>query len=237
MGRMARRRQKIWITRAQPGAAATADRVRALGHDALVAPLLAVHAIEDVQVDLSGVAALAFTSANGVRTFADICAERSLRVFAVGAATAQAARAAGFKLVLSADGDVEALAEGIGQRRGELRGAVLHPGALELAGDLAGALEKQGVTARSLILYETAPVKLAPEAVSQLVLADAVLLHSPRAAKVLAAVLKTHPAPKLRALGLSKAVVKPLVRSKLASRAFPSMPLEGALLNLIDRSP
>jgi uroporphyrinogen-III synthase len=237
MGRMARRRQKIWITRAQPGADATAERVRALGHEAIIAPLLAVHAIEDVHVDLAGVAALAFTSANGVRTFADICAERSLRVFAVGAATAQAARAAGFKLVLSADGDVEALAEGIGQRRGELRGAVLHPGALELAGDLAGALEKQGVTARSLILYETAPVKLAPEAVSQLVLADAVLLHSPRAAKVLAAVLKTHPAPKLRALGLSKAVVKPLVRSKLASRAFPSMPLEGALLNLIDRSP
>jgi len=237
MGRMARRRQKIWITRAQPGAASTADRVRALGHDAIIAPLLAVHAIEDAQVDLSGVAALAFTSANGVRCFADICAERSLRVFAVGAATAQAARAAGFKLVLSADGDVEALAEGIGQRRAELRGAVLHPGAAELAGDLTGALAKQGVTARSLILYETAPVTLAPEAAGQLVQADAVLLHSPRAAKALAAVLKAHPAPKLRALGLSKAVMKPLARIPLAARAFPSLPLEGALLNLIDRNP
>lgn len=234
---MARRRQRIWITRAQPGASATAERVRALGHEAVIAPLLAVHAIEDAQVDLAGVAALAFTSANGVRAFADISAERALRVFAVGAATAQAARAAGFKLVLSADGDVEALAEGIGQRRGELRGAVLHPGAAELAGDLAGALERQGVTARSLILYETAPVKLDDEAASQLVLADAVLLHSPRAAEVLKILLKTHPAPKLRALGLSKAVVQPLVRAKLASRAFPSMPLEGALLNLIDRSP
>ena len=179
---MARRRQKIWITRAQPGADATAQRVRALGHDALIAPLLAVRALVGVEVDLSGVAALAFTSANGVRTFSDICAERAIRVFAVGAATAQAARAAGFKLVLSADGDVDALAEGIGQRRGELRGAVLHPGASEPAGDLAGALEKQGVSARSLILYETAPVKLDDEAASQLVRADAVLLHSPRAA-------------------------------------------------------
>ena len=119
-----RRRQKIWITRAQPGAGATAERVRALGHDALIAPLLAVRALPDVEVDLGGVAALAFTSANGVRAFADICAERAIRVFAVGAATAQAARASGFKLVLSADGNVEALAEGIGQRRGELRGAV-----------------------------------------------------------------------------------------------------------------
>jgi uroporphyrinogen-III synthase len=235
---MARRRQKIWITRAQPGADATAERVRALGHEAVIAPLLAVHALPDVQIDLGGVAALAFTSGNGVRAFADISPERSLRVFAVGAATAQAARAAGFKLVLSADGDVEALAEGIGQRRGELRGVVLHPGAVELAGDLVGALEKQRVEARRLTLYETLPVKLDAEAASQLLAtSDAVLLHSPRAAQVLAALVKAHPAPKLRALGLSKAVVKPLARAKLAARVFPSMPLEGALLNLIDRNP
>jgi uroporphyrinogen-III synthase len=234
---MARRRQKIWITRAQPGADSTAERVRALGHEAIIAPLLAVRTLQDVQVDLGGVAALAFTSANGVRAFSDLSAERSLRVFAVGAATAQAARAAGFRLVLSADGDVEALAEGIGLRRGELRGAVLHPGAAEPAGDLAGALEKHGVEARRLILYETAPVKLEADAARQLVQADAALLHSPRAAQVLAALLKAYPAPKLRALGLSKAVVKPLARTPLAAKVFPSMPLEGALLNLIDRNP
>ena len=233
---MARRRQRIWITRAQPGADSTAERVRALGHEAIIAPLLAVRALEDVQVDLKGVAALAFTSANGVRAFSDLSAERSLRVNA-SAATAQAARAAGFRLVLSADGDVDALAEGIGLRRGELRGAVLHPGAAEPAGDLAGALEKYGVEARRLILYEAAPVKVADEAARILVQADAALLHSLRAAQVLAALLKLHPAPKLRALGLSKAVVKPLSRIPLAARVFPSMPLEGALLNLIDRNP
>jgi uroporphyrinogen-III synthase len=234
---MARRRQKIWITRAQPGADSTAERVRALGHEAIIAPLLAVRTLQDVQVDLRGVAALAFTSANGVRAFSDLSAERSLRVFAVGAATAQAARAAGFRLVLSADGDVDALAEGIGLRRGELRGAVLHPGAAEPAGDLAGALEKHGVEARRLILYETAPVKLEADAARLLIQADAALLHSPRAAQVLAGLLKVYPAPKLRALGLSKAVVKPLARTPLAAKVFPPMPLEGALLNLIDRNP
>ncbi|HET6969964.1 MAG TPA: uroporphyrinogen-III synthase, partial [Phenylobacterium sp.] len=109
---MASRRQRIWITRAQPGADATAERVRAMGHDAVVAPLLAVRPLLDVPVDLRGVAALAFTSANGVRAFADVSGERNLKVFALGAATAQAARAAGFKSVLSADGDVEALADG-----------------------------------------------------------------------------------------------------------------------------
>jgi uroporphyrinogen-III synthase len=234
---MASRRQKIWITRAQPGAEVTAERVRALGHDAVVAPLLAVRVLPDVTVDLSGVSALAFTSANGVRAFADASGERTLKVFAVGAATAQAARQAGFKSVLSADGDVDALAEGIAARRGELRGAVLHPGAAEPAGDLAGALEMHGVEARRLILYETAPVDLAAAEAEALAQSDAVLLHSPRAAQVLARLLKAHPAPKLRALGLSKAVVKPLARTRLAAKAFPPFPLEAALLNLIDRRP
>lgn len=234
---MAGRRQQIWITRAQPGAEATAARVRALGHDAVVAPLLAVRALPDVQVDLQGVAALAFTSGNGVRAFADISGERGLKVFAVGAATAQAARAAGFKSVLSADGDVEALADGIAARRAELRGAVLHPGAAEPAGDLAGALERQGVEARRLILYETAAVEVAAAEAEALAHSDAVLLHSPRAAQVLARLLKAHPAPQLRALGLSQAVVKPLARIRLAARAFPPVPIEAALLNLIDRQP
>ncbi len=125
---MPRRRQRIWITRAQPAADVTAERVRALGHEALVAPLLAVHLIEPVQIDLAGVAALAFTSANGS---ARLRREMSGTVAAGvrgGRRHAQAARAVGFRSVLSADGDVEALAEGIGLRRSELKGAVLHPG-------------------------------------------------------------------------------------------------------------
>ncbi|WP_374467806.1 uroporphyrinogen-III synthase [Phenylobacterium sp.] len=231
------RRQRIWITRAQPGADATAERVRAMGHEALVAPLLAVKTLDDVEIDLAGVAALAFTSANGVRAFADKSGDRSLKVFAVGAATAAAARAAGFRSVLSADGDVDALAEGIAARRGELKGAVLHPGAAEPAGDLAGTLEKHGVEARRLVLYETGPVSLSDGQVETLIRADAALVHSPRAAQVLAKVLKAHPAPELRALGLSKAVIKPLARTPLAAKAYPPFPLEAALLNLIDRAP
>ncbi|ODT87246.1 uroporphyrinogen-III synthase [Phenylobacterium sp. SCN 70-31] len=234
---MAARRQKIWITRAQPGADVTAARVRALGHDAVVAPLLAVRALPDARIELDGVVALAFTSANGVRAFADLSGERSLKVFVVGAATAQAARQAGFRSVLSADGDVEALADGIAGRRAELRGVVLHPGAAEPAGDLAGSLARHGVQARHLVLYETTPVDLPASEIQALLRSDAVLLHSPRAAQVLAGLLKATPAPELRALGLSRAVIRPLARARLAARAHPPFPLEAALLNLIDRRP
>ena len=231
------RRRRIWITRTQPGADATAERVRALGHEAVVAPLLAVHAVPNVHVELTGVAALAFTSANGVRAFADACAERGLTVFAVGAATARAAKTAGFKSVLSADGDVAALAARIAARRAELKGAVLHPGAAEQAGDLVGALESEGVEARRLIVYETTAVEIGEAEREALTRSDTVLLHSPRAAEVLADLLRAEPAPQLRALGHSKAVIKPLARAPLAERACPSFPLEAALLNLIDRPP
>ena len=234
---MACRRLRVWITRAQPGADATAERVRALGHEAVVAPLLAVRPLSDVEIDLTGVAALAFTSANGVRAFAYACAERDLRVFAVGAATASAAHAAGFRSVLSAGGDVAALAEGIVGRRGKLKGIVLHPSAAEPAGDLAAVLEKQGVEARQLIVYETEPVPVQGEDAGELVGCDIALLYSPRAALVVARILRAHPAPQMRVLGLSKAVMRPLSRTSLAEKAYPAFPLEAALLNLIDRRP
>jgi uroporphyrinogen-III synthase len=87
--------RKIWITRAQPAAETTAARVRALGHEPFIAPLLRVEPVAGVEVDLRGVCALAFTSANGVRAFIEATPERSLRVFAVGAAIASAFGAAG----------------------------------------------------------------------------------------------------------------------------------------------
>ncbi len=234
---MTDRDKTIWITRAQPGADATALRVRALGYTPLVLPLLAVRRIEDARVELDGVVALAFTSANGVRAFAELSSERHLKVFAVGAATAQAARAAGFRRVLSSDGDVAALSEGIAARRAELKGAVLHPGAAEPAGDLVGTLAVQGVEIRALSLYDTAPATLSPEELELAATADATLLHSPKAAEVLAEILRDRPMPELRVLCLSKAVMKPLAKLKLAGKTFAPFPLEAALLNLIDRTP
>jgi uroporphyrinogen-III synthase len=76
------------------------------------------------EIDLTHVAALAFTSVNGVEAFARLSAERRSPVFAVGDRTARAAREAGFADVVSADGDVEALAALIAGRRGGRRGAV-----------------------------------------------------------------------------------------------------------------
>ena len=57
-----------------------------------------------------GVFALVFTSANAVRAFAAADDNRQVRAYCVGAATAQAATAAGYRSV-SADGDSDDLLE------------------------------------------------------------------------------------------------------------------------------
>lgn len=226
----------IWITRAQPGAEATAGRVRALGHTPLVAPLMAVRTIQSGPPDLSDVSALAFTSANGVRAFAELTPRRDLQVFAVGVATARAAREAGFRRVLSADGDVEALAGGIAARKRDLKGVVLHAGAAEPAGDLGGALAAQGVESRRLDLYETAATDLDPENIEAADAARVALVHSPKAGRLLAEHLAAHPNPQLTVLAISKAALEPLAGVPLAGRAAAPFPLEAALLNLIDRA-
>ncbi len=122
--------------------------------------------------------------------------------------------------MLSADGDVAALAEGIAARRTEIGGVVLHPGAAELAGDLAGALERAKVEVRPLTLYETIAVKPSPHEMAHLPEMDVALVHSAKAAKALASVLKVQPLPHLRVLTLSKAVMKPLARAQVAAKVF-----------------
>jgi uroporphyrinogen-III synthase len=222
----------VWVTRAQPGAQATAGRLRAMGFDPLVAPLLEVRALGGGTIDLAGVGALAFTSANGVASFAARSAERGLTVFVVGEATAAAARAAGFASVASADGDVAALAQAIAANA-PIGGEVLHPGPVEPAGDLVGALAALGVSARALAVYQTVARSPDKRTAALIPALAAVLLHSPKAARALAAHVAERPAPKLTALCLSEAVAAPLSASGLAAARVAEQPTETALLALL----
>jgi uroporphyrinogen-III synthase len=223
--------KKIWITRAAPGVSRTAERVRALGFEAVAAPLLTVRALGEGPIDLAGVEAIAFTSANGVAAFVARSAARGLPVFAVGAATAAAAREAGFSAVVSSDGDVDALARAIAAHG--VSGIVLHPGAAEPAGDLAASLAPHGIEMRTLAVYETIPAALSPDVRSTFTQFYAVLVHSPKAAHALADILRETPAPKLRALCLSPAVAAPLRGLALGRLEAAALPNEDALLNLI----
>jgi uroporphyrinogen-III synthase len=220
------------VTRSSPGAEGTAERLRALGYEAVVQPLLTVRFLPGEVIDLKKVAAIAFTSANGVTGFIRRSLDRGHTVYAVGSATAAAAKAAGFAKVLSADGDVEALAAGIASRRRELSGVLLHATATERAGDLEGALSTYGVEVKTLAVYETVAASIPDDIVARMPALYAVTVHSAKAAQALAGVLAAHPARRLRACCLSRAVAKPLMRAPLAKLSAAAKPTEEALIDL-----
>ena len=101
---------RILITRPIEDARPLADALEERGIEVLIEPLLEIRHLEDAEIDLQGVQALLFTSANGVRAFAALSPRRDLKALTVGDGSAEVARQAGFGTVESAKGDVEALA-------------------------------------------------------------------------------------------------------------------------------
>jgi uroporphyrinogen-III synthase len=153
----------------------------------VVAPLIEIVPVA-AELDLDGLQALLFTSANGVAQFAARSSDRSLPALCVGDITAEAARAAGF-VAESADGDVIALARLAQARFRPGAGAYLHVRGRHAAGDLAGALAATGVSVRAAEIYDQAPRAMPAEAQALLAAArvDAVALFSPRSARIFAA--------------------------------------------------
>jgi uroporphyrinogen-III synthase len=102
--------RKLFILRPEPGASASAKKARALGLEAVVTPLFAVHPVKWIAPDPAGFDGLLLTSANAVRHGGDALAQmRGLPVYAVGAATADAATQAGFKVKKAGHGNVDDL--------------------------------------------------------------------------------------------------------------------------------
>lgn len=102
--------RRLVILRPEPGASATVDHARARGLDAFAMPLFAVEPVAWKVPDPREFDALLLTSANAVRHGgAGLEALRALPVYAVGEATAAAAREAGFDVAGVGDGGVERL--------------------------------------------------------------------------------------------------------------------------------
>jgi uroporphyrinogen-III synthase len=218
---------RIWITRTQPGAEATAAKVRALAIEAVVAPVLQARPITGVAIDLTGAGALAFTSGQGLRAFAILNPRRDLPAFCVGEATARLASSLGFEQVCSANGDVAALADMIAAYGPRPR-LVLSPGAREPAADLPGLLAARGGVGRAVAVYETtrSPLAAPPAGV------DAVMIHSAKAASFVADLIGGD-ASAMVALAISEAAARPLRRVTFRRVAVAETPNEDSLLDLM----
>ncbi len=229
------------LTRPRPESEALAARLARLGIEALVEPLLTIHEVADAKLDPTGVQALVVTSANGARALGRVAAgdavARALPVFAVGRTSAEAARAAGFALVESAEGDVAALAALLRARLDPADGALLHAAGSVTAGDLAGDLG--GFEVRRAVLYRAEPVA-ALSGPAQAALAagdlDVVLLYSPRTAanfaRLVTAAGLSDACRDLAALCLSPAVADALTGLDFRRVEVAPRPEEAALLAL-----
>lgn len=231
------------ITRPTIDAAPVAERLRRAGIDSQIEPLLDIRFYADRCPDLDGVQALLFTSANGVRAFAAATDDRSLPVYAVGDATARAARSLGFECVESAGGDVADLASLAKTRLDPDSGRLLHVAGSAVAGDLAGALSEAGFAVERVVLYESRTAKvLSAELAAALDdgALDGVLFFSPRTAATFVNLMdqagRRDVFKSLEAFCLSPAVKDAVTGAPWRACHVASSPTQDALLALVERA-
>lgn len=173
----------VWITRTQPGADRTAQAVEALRYEAVVAPVLEVIPLP---ADFSGLRfnAVIFTGGNALDAFCRLSNRRDVTAWCVGEATAEAARAHGFRTVMSADGDAEALFKLI-KAKAPRDGQFLYPAPKEPAAPLMAWIWAEGLQISQVPVYETRMVApdIDPARITH------VLIHSAKAARVVAELL------------------------------------------------
>src|SRR5258706_11340728 len=153
------------VTRPRDDAEAFAKALHARGHVAIVAPIMEVHVIAGEPIALEGVQAVLATSANGVRALAARTKRRDVSLYAVGPQTAEAARDAGFPIVISAEGDSAALVETVARGADPAKGPLFHAAGAETAGRLRQSLQARGFSVETAVLFQAVPLaKLSPQA-------------------------------------------------------------------------
>lgn len=183
---------KLLILRPQPGAARSAARAQALGLDPVVAPLFMVRPLEWEAPDPGGIEAVLLTSANAARFGGETLAKFfGHPCYAVGPSTAAAARETGFGDVRIGPGDAAALIEMVA-REGVAR--ALHP-----AGRDHLAVDHPQITIMRRFVYASDAVDALPEPARRALETGALaLLHSPRAARLFAALVDAAALPRRR---------------------------------------
>src|SRR3954470_307288 len=153
--------KRILVTRPEPGASQTAERLVALGFSPVLAPVLAITSTGTNFRPPHRLAATLVTSRNAVPACPPACRERLL--FAVGSATATCAAEAGFTQVIDADGDAMALAAVVESRLSPKDGSLFFPTARGQGFPLVNCLRQRGYSVIRRVAYEATPVPVLPQ--------------------------------------------------------------------------
>jgi uroporphyrinogen-III synthase len=210
--------RSVVVLRPEPGNAATAARAEALGLTVIRLPLFVVRPVAWHCPDPADHDALVLTSANAVRFGGTALAGfRGLPVLAVGAATATAARDAGFDVIETGDQDAAALI------------ALAHARGFSHALHLGGRdrmVARGGPIATTVTVYASDPLPIPTEAIERL-RGAVLLLHSVRAARRLVVLTDERHLYRIAALS---AAVRDAAGPGWDAAAVAAAPSDAALL-------
>lgn len=200
---------RVLVTRPEPGCGKTAILLRGMGHEPVELPLFRTVFHSDALCQIGTASAFIVTSANAIRAL-ESAPDRDLAglqipVYAVGAATAAAARAHGFANVSTGPGNARGLADLLLER---IASGIITPSPDSPLTYLAGAprsadLERRllaaGVDVKSVEVYEMIGISYSTDFLFSTILSpplDAILLYSANAARRLRMLLgpQTQPA-------------------------------------------
>jgi len=210
---------------AQAFAAGLSEQARARV-DVLIAPLMEISGL-GVAPDLSGMAAVIFTSVNGV---AQAPRGQGRQAFCVGTRTTAAAKAHGWDASQAGDTAAE-LIETVKQNRPI--GPVLHLGGRHTRGQIADRLTLAGIPARHIALYDQKLLPLSPQADVALKRRCIVPVFSPRTAQNLAQ-LARGALQHAHIVALSKAVAEPFQGENLAELFILPQPHAGYMRKAVE---
>jgi uroporphyrinogen-III synthase len=180
---------KLLVTRPLEDAQPLAEKLEALGHEAVVVPLLHIVPREAVTLPEAPYQAVCVSSANGLAAKADLTPFHHTPFFAIGPQSALEARRMGFDHVHDKGGNVEGLVRTMCKSLKPAAGPVLYLSGSETTGDLEGKLKSHGFTVARVIVYD-AQARDVPDLSATLQGLDGVLLYSPRTAKLWVAQVK-----------------------------------------------
>jgi uroporphyrinogen-III synthase len=230
---------RVLVTRPEADALRTAKRLKALGHEAVVAPLLKIEAMNFSPIT-GGFDGVVITSTNAIRAVNEktITALRLLPLYAVGEQSGEAAREAGFQDVKSGGGDAAALA--VLLTKSFPKGArLLYLAGAARAQDLAALVKGAGIEIEMRVVYRAVPAeRLGENAIAFLRGGTGAVLHYSRrsARNFLALTEKEKLLPNARALRhlcISGAAAAPL-RDAGFQAEVAHEPNEDALFALLD---
>jgi uroporphyrinogen-III synthase len=147
----------VLITRPEPGASETAARVVSLGFVPFLAPVLHIEPTPTRLPAAALLGAILVTSGNAVSALPQ--AYRATRLFAVGDATADRARAGGFHQVFSAAGDGDDLVRFVAREQDPRAGTLLLASGHSQGHAVATALRQAGYRVARRVIYAARPVR------------------------------------------------------------------------------